>query len=71
MRGETEKRWRELCEQAVHEQDANKLMKLIEEINQLVETKEERLLREQQEKEAKGQSADEAKPIYPKWPGKS
>lgn len=57
MKGETGERWRKLCEQAAEEQDAAKLMQLIEEINQLLETKEERLLREQQEREAKKQSA--------------
>lgn len=44
MRGETEKRWRELCEQAVAEQDPEKIMKLIGEVNQLLENGEERLL---------------------------
>lgn len=48
MQGETGERWRKLCEQAAVEQDANKLMELIEEINQLLENKEERLLRQQQ-----------------------
>ena len=57
MKGETGERWRRLCEQAAEEQDPQKLMKLIEEINQLLETKEERLLREQQEREAKAQPA--------------
>ena len=53
MKGEVGERWRKLCEQAAEEQDAEKLMKLIEEINQLLETKEERLVREHQEREAK------------------
>lgn len=44
MRGETEEHWRKLCEQAIHEQDPDKLMKLIAEINRLLEEKEERLL---------------------------
>ncbi len=57
MKGETAERWRRLCEQAAEEQDPDKLMKLIEEINRLLETKEERLLRERQEQEAKSQSA--------------
>jgi hypothetical protein len=38
MRRETEERWRKLCEQAVTEQDPTELMKLISEINQLVES---------------------------------
>jgi len=45
MRGETERRWRELCEQAVEEQDPEKIMKLIGEVNQLLENNEERLPR--------------------------
>ncbi len=48
MQGETGERWRKLCEQAAVEQDANKLMELIEEINELLENKEQRLLRQQQ-----------------------
>jgi hypothetical protein len=43
MRGETEERWRQLCEQAAHERDPDKLMKLMQEINQLLEAKEKRL----------------------------
>jgi hypothetical protein len=44
MRGETEERWRKLCEQAVHEKDPKKLMALTEEINRLLEAKEQRLI---------------------------
>jgi len=47
MEGETGERWRKLCEQAAVEQDANKLMKLIEEINRLLESKEQRLLHQE------------------------
>jgi len=50
MQGETGERWQKLCEQAAVEQDAQKLMQLIEQINLLLESKEERLLREQEEK---------------------
>ena len=50
MQGETGERWRKLCEQAAVEQDANKLMELIEEINQLLESKEQRLREQQQDK---------------------
>lgn len=49
MKGETGERWRKLCEQVAEEQNADRLMKLIEEINQLLETKEERLLREREQ----------------------
>ena len=57
MKGEIRERWQQLCAQAADEQDPEKLMKLIDEINRLLETKEERLLRERQEQEAKNQSA--------------
>ena len=57
MKGETRERWQQLCEQAAEEQDPAKLMSLIEEINQLLETKEERLLREEQERQTNKQSA--------------
>ena len=57
MKGETRERWQSLCARAADEQDPDKLMKLIEEINQLLETKEERLLRERQELQAKKESA--------------
>jgi len=53
MKGETRERWQKLCEQAADEQDPGKLMELINEINQLLETKEEGLLREQQEAQTK------------------
>ncbi len=35
--------WLQLCEQAVNEQDPQKLMALIAEINRLLEVKEQRL----------------------------
>ncbi len=43
MRGEAKERWMLLCEQAADEQDASKLMKLVDEINRLLEAKEKRL----------------------------
>jgi hypothetical protein len=43
MQGETGERWRKLCEQAAIEQDPQKLLQLTEEINRLLEAKEERL----------------------------
>jgi hypothetical protein len=45
MQRETKDRWQKLCEQAATEQDAQALMKLIEEINHLFEEKKKRLLR--------------------------
>jgi hypothetical protein len=43
MQGEAGERWRELCQQAAVEQDASKLLRLVTEINQLLEAKEQRL----------------------------
>jgi hypothetical protein len=45
MKGETGERWRKLCEQAAIEQDSDRLVELIKEINRLLEEKEERLKR--------------------------
>jgi hypothetical protein len=45
MQAETGERWRELCQKAAIEQDAQKLVQLIREINELLEAKERRLKR--------------------------
>jgi hypothetical protein len=47
MKGDTAERWRKLCEQAAIEQDPQKLLELSEEINRLLEAKEQRLKNEQ------------------------
>ena len=47
MQGENAERWRKLCEQAALEQDPQKLLKLIGEINRLLSEKENRLMRQQ------------------------
>ena len=47
MQGKTKERWMELCEQAAVEQDDEKLMLLIDEINRMLEDKDERLKRAQ------------------------
>ena len=44
MKGEVRERWMRLCEQAASEQDAEKLMELVSEINRILEEKERRLL---------------------------
>jgi hypothetical protein len=49
MQGETGERWRELCQQAVVEQDSQKLLQLIREINELLEAKDQRLQRQRVE----------------------
>ncbi|HXF13677.1 MAG TPA: hypothetical protein VN517_11030 [Terriglobales bacterium] len=43
MQAETGERWRALCEEAAAEQDAQKLIQLIRDINELLEAKERRL----------------------------
>jgi hypothetical protein len=43
MQGEKKERWMELCAQAAVEQDPEKLMELVREINNLLEEKERRL----------------------------
>jgi hypothetical protein len=48
MKGETGERWRVLCEEAAEEQDPERLMELIEEINRLLQEKEKRLRGEPQ-----------------------
>ena len=43
MQGKTRERWVELCEQAAREEDPNRLMQLVQEINKLLIEKEELL----------------------------
>ena len=54
MRGETEERWRQLCEQAVHEKNLDKLTALMVEINLLLEEKERRLTRSDEDAKQRG-----------------
>jgi hypothetical protein len=46
MKGERGERWRDLCSQAAQEQDPDRLLDLIRQINELLDEKEERLKRE-------------------------
>jgi hypothetical protein len=46
MIGKNKERWRELCELAEKEQDPDKLIALIKEINRLLEEKQSRLTHE-------------------------
>jgi hypothetical protein len=48
MQGETRERWQMLCEQAAMEQDPERLMCLIREIDQLLSEKEQRLQQQSQ-----------------------
>jgi hypothetical protein len=58
MRGKVRERWMHLCEQAALEQDPEKLMELVSEINRLLEEKEKRLMGETpgRETQAPGQA---------------
>lgn len=49
MQGQIKERWQALCEQAATEQNPERLMELIEEINRLLAAKEERLNRQRAE----------------------
>jgi hypothetical protein len=46
MKGERREQWMRLCEQAANEQDPQKLIELVREINRLLEEKEQRLKQE-------------------------
>ena len=46
MQGEKKELWIQLCELAASEQDSAKLLKLVKEINNLLEEKEQRLRRQ-------------------------
>ena len=43
MQNQVKERWLELCEQAAEEQNAERLLVLVQEINRLLEQKHERL----------------------------
>ena len=49
LSGETKERWIELCEQASKEQDPNKLMALVAEIDRLLEEKQDRINQRREE----------------------
>ena len=51
MQGENGERWRELCELAAKDQDANRLTEFIAEITRLLQEKEERLKKARSSKE--------------------
>jgi hypothetical protein len=55
VQGKTAERWRELCAQAAEEQDPNDLMRLIGEINELLEEKEQRLKAPQNKEQTRPQ----------------
>jgi hypothetical protein len=43
VQGEKKERWKELCARAAEEQDGEKLVELVKQINDLLEEKERRL----------------------------
>jgi hypothetical protein len=49
VKGEKKERWILLCEQAAIEQDPQRLLRLVEEIDQLLQEKHERLKRQPSE----------------------
>ena len=51
MKGETGELWKRLCAQAAEEQDSEKLLELVKEINRLLDEKEARLIREREERQ--------------------
>ena len=58
MQGETKQRWMLLCEQAAHEQDPQKMLQLIREINQLLERKAARIGAADTGQDLRSRSAD-------------
>ena len=52
MKGETKRHWTELCELAANEQNPQKLLELVKEINRLLIEKEQRLNKALAEKES-------------------
>lgn len=50
MKGETGELWKKLCAQAAQEQNAEKLLQLVKEINRLLDEKEARLVGEREER---------------------
>lgn len=46
LKGERKEYWMHLCEQAANEQDPDKLMELVKQINRLLDEKEQRLKKE-------------------------
>ena len=61
MKGEKREIWMHLCEQAAVEQDPDKLMDLIKQINQLLEEKERRLKGESSVSQTDGYKAPDYK----------
>jgi hypothetical protein len=48
MQGETKELWKKLCEEASTEQDSERLVQLVQEINRLIEEKQLRLKNKEQ-----------------------
>ena len=54
VEGEKKERWIQLCELAASEQDSATLLKVVKEINNLLEEKEQRLQRQPEHCQVKG-----------------
>lgn len=53
MQGKAKEAWMHLCEQATIEQDADKLLELVKEINRMLEEKEHRLQHSRQQEQGR------------------
>ena len=53
VQGEIKEQWMRLCEMAAEEQDSEKLLEIVKEINRLLEEKEQRLAKLRQQVESK------------------
>jgi hypothetical protein len=65
MIGKDKERWQKLCEQAANEQDADKLMVLVQEINELLAAKSELLKRTKSETGASSATHSPEEPEAP------
>lgn len=64
MQGERANRWRNLCEQAAIEKDPEKLLDLTKEIISLLDEKEQRPQREQEQENAVGRCMPTKSPRF-------
>jgi hypothetical protein len=64
MIGKDKERWQKLCEQAANEQDADKLMVLVQEINELLAAKSELVKRTKSETGASSAAHSSEEPAH-------
>lgn len=53
MKGETRERWEKLCQLAADEQNPEELLRLVKELNRLLDEKEKRLKGQQEQSDKK------------------